>query len=255
MSLIILCILTFPSLIVSNTGDMAQKDVLDAKNAVRNTLLTGIAGSLFIVTSLFTWRQIQITREGQITDRYGAAVQQLAGDSITVRTGGIYALGRIAEDSKRDESTIVELLCAFCRERTAQTSQQLTGEFLSDRYRDVQIALDVLSRPQISTPVRLDGANLEDAYLGNANLVGGRFAWAKLAGARFQSADLRGATFREAQLEGANFEKADLSGADLSGADLSRANLRNAKVVDIRYNLQTRWPAGFAPPPRRSAVR
>jgi hypothetical protein len=116
MSLIVLCILVFPSLIVSNTGAMSQKDVLEAKNAVRNTLLTGIAGSLFVATSIFTWRQIQITREGQITDRYGAAVQQLADNSVTVRTGGIYALGRIAEDSARDEGTIVELLCAFCRE-------------------------------------------------------------------------------------------------------------------------------------------
>ena len=252
LALIVLSIMVFPHLIVSKTAGMPRKDVLEAENAVRNTLLTGIAGSLFIVTALFTWRQIQISQEGQITDRYETAVRQLAGSTPTERIGGIYALGRIAEDSRRDEPTVVELLASFCRNiarASAETANAHSSVYLSDRLPDVQVALEVLGRAELLSPPRLDGADISGAYLGEASLNRARFAWTNLAGARFQQADLRGAIFREANLTNTNFIGADLSGADLSQADLTGADLRNANLTGIGYDERTRWPEGFDPPP------
>jgi pentapeptide repeat protein len=246
--LILLSILEFPSWIIGSTGDMKRKEVLDAQNAVRSTLLTGIAGSLFAVTALFTWRQIQVAQEGQITGRYEAAVRQLASTSATERIGGIYALGRIAEDSKRDEPTIVELLGAFCRDN-GRPMKSGEPEYLSDRQMDIQVALDVLGRPTILSAARFDGGVLEGANFTDAYLKDSRFAWANLAGARFSRADLRRALFRRANLSGAILIESDLTGADLSNADMSGAKMTRAVLTDVQYNLATRWPAGIQPPP------
>jgi hypothetical protein len=62
-------------------------------------------GSLAITT-----RTYRLTQQGQITDRYSKAVEQLGDDKLDVRLGGIYALERIAIDSRRDHPTIVAVL-------------------------------------------------------------------------------------------------------------------------------------------------
>ncbi|WP_449339638.1 hypothetical protein [Streptomyces chartreusis] len=65
----------------------------------------------------FTWQSIQqvnteqtITREGQITDRYNAAVENLGHNSVEVRLDGIYALQRIMHDSHRDQPVVISVL-------------------------------------------------------------------------------------------------------------------------------------------------
>jgi hypothetical protein len=52
-----------------------------------------------LLGAFFTWRQLQISREGQVTDRFTRAVDQLGHPEVDVRLGGIYALERIAKDS------------------------------------------------------------------------------------------------------------------------------------------------------------
>jgi hypothetical protein len=51
-----------------------------------------------------------LARQGQVTDRYTKAIEQLGSDKLEVRIGGIYALERIAHDSPRDHPTIMEVL-------------------------------------------------------------------------------------------------------------------------------------------------
>ena len=46
-----------------------------------------------------TRQQLQIVEQGQITDRYNAAITNLGSPSVDVRLGGIYALQRIMQDS------------------------------------------------------------------------------------------------------------------------------------------------------------
>ena len=89
------------------------------------TALPGLAAAIALI---FTWlsinattnatnRQLQITQQGQVTDRYNAAITNLGSPSGDVRLGGIYALQRIMQDSPRDQPTIVAVLCAFIRGR------------------------------------------------------------------------------------------------------------------------------------------
>jgi hypothetical protein len=89
-----------------------------ALETARAQLLTLGAG-LFAAGALFyTARNFSLSRQGQMTDRYAKAVEQLGSDKMDVRIGGIYALERIAHDSRRDHSPIMEVLSAFVREQS-----------------------------------------------------------------------------------------------------------------------------------------
>src|SRR6266487_7025301 len=50
---------------------------LKAQNEVRTTLLQGLGGVVLLVGAFFTYRQLRTTREGQITERYTRAIDQL----------------------------------------------------------------------------------------------------------------------------------------------------------------------------------
>ena len=85
--------------------------------------VTALPGLAAVIALIFTWvavnatnNQLQITEQGQITDRYNAAITNLGSRSVDVRLGGIYALQRIMQDSPRDQPTVVAVLCAFVRD-------------------------------------------------------------------------------------------------------------------------------------------
>jgi hypothetical protein len=97
-------------------GGPAPTDRARAVNDIRTTLLQGLGGAALLVGAYFTWRQVQVAREGQLTERFTTAVGQLSNRSVDVRLGGIYALERIAIDSERDRQTTYEVLCAYVRQ-------------------------------------------------------------------------------------------------------------------------------------------
>src|SRR5271155_3394414 len=72
----------------SATGSLHETAVDNA----RGRLLALGAGLLAAGALLFTARNFTLSREGQVTDRYGKAIEQLGSDKLDVRIGGIYAL-------------------------------------------------------------------------------------------------------------------------------------------------------------------
>ena len=72
-------------------------------NDARSAVLQGIAGLVVVVGGAATWRQVRVSREGQITDRFTHAIDQLGCDKPEVRVGGIRALERIATNPRRTE--------------------------------------------------------------------------------------------------------------------------------------------------------
>jgi hypothetical protein len=91
-----------------------------ARDAARGRLLTLGAGLLAAGALLFTARNFWLSREGQVTDRYTKAIEQLGSDKLDVRIGGIYALERIARDSVKDHATVMEVLTTFIREHSRE---------------------------------------------------------------------------------------------------------------------------------------
>jgi uncharacterized protein YjbI with pentapeptide repeats len=190
-------------------------------------------------------RTYRLTQQGQITERYTKAIEQLGSDKLDVRLGGIYALERIATDSKRDHPTVVEVLSAFVREH----SQPSTGD--DDKggepTTDVLAAVTVLGRLPQRTQVsrgNLEGAYVESAELEHAHLERANLRGAHLRGANLDWAHLEGAILQRAHLEGAYLQHAHLQGADLLGANLEGAymggaNLRGAHLNGA--NLKGAW--------------
>ena len=67
---------------------MSAAELLKAKNDVRTTLLQGLAGGFLFVGLYLTYRTIQVNREGQITERFTRAIDQLGdGGELNVRWG------------------------------------------------------------------------------------------------------------------------------------------------------------------------
>jgi hypothetical protein len=183
-----------------------------------------------------------LTREGQITDRYTAAVTNLGDNNAEVRLGGLYALQRIAQDSPRDAPTIVNVICAYIRGHSPHETAH-DGKGPPPPTSDMAAALDILKTPlDENTPVDLHGANLAGADLTGAHLHGANLEYTDLEDADLTAADLRGAHLRDVDLTVATLATANLSGADLAvarmrAADLHAADLTAAQMsgADLTY--------------------
>ncbi len=225
------------------------------QNEVRTVLLQALGGSLLLVGALATWRQVQVSREGQITDRFTSAVEQLGSGAADIRIGGIHALERIARNSPRDRSTITEILTAYVTHHASwpggepdhpdhrpgsEVDMQLP--WLRTRAPDVQAALTVLGRrpPDPDDPrLVLFLVDLRRAYFAGARLTRIRLRRSNLTRAWLRTADLRRADLSEADLRHAEFRQANLANAYLRGtllqhADLSMTTLTDAVLADAR---------------------
>jgi len=158
---------------------------LEAITSTRTALLAGLIGVGALLTFWLNSRvyritaeTLRVTEQGQITERYTKAIEQLGSDKQDVRLGGIYALERIANDSPPDRATIEEVLTAFVRsqsplqDRIDEPSRYELEMPLRYSATDVQAALTVLGRrkPPTSQPQPLDlsGTDLAGANLHNA---------------------------------------------------------------------------------------
>ena len=81
---------------------------------VGGTVIVGVAG--FWANVRNTNKTTALALQGQVTERYNKAVEQLGSKEIDVRVGGIFASERIARDSARDQPTVMEVLAAFVRD-------------------------------------------------------------------------------------------------------------------------------------------
>src|SRR5215217_2094779 len=164
-----------------------------------------------------TQEQLDITRQGQITERFTRAIEQLGethdnGDpKLELRLGGIYALERIARDSpKRDSSTVMEVLTAYVRENASSLPPKE-----SPPPADILAIVDVLRRAKDYIPEEYRiHYDLRRTHLIRVDL---------------READLREAALQEANLQEANLYLANLQQADLREANLQAAILQAAK--------------------------
>jgi Pentapeptide repeats (8 copies) len=276
VGLLVACVLWFPRLLL--TADVGRHRVatMDAEmaakaiNDVRTTLLQGLGGGVLLLGAFFTWQQLRVTREGQVTDLYTKAIDQLdAAKALPVRVGGLHALERIARDSRVDQRMIAIVLCAYAR--TAMRKEPPTPERgLAERAADVQAALTILARwrRDLNEDPRwldLHGAEYQGARLHHAQLRGVQLFDAQLQGARLNNADLQDANLWQAQLQGAflvdaqlqraelgkaqlqgaNLWRADLQGAHLNDAQLQGAELGKAQLQSATATLATGWPEGW----------
>jgi hypothetical protein len=284
--LLVGCLTAFPAALVPRSlgppeGTLAANDYVNAQNDARSTLVSALAGLLLLVTAIFTWRQLVVSQESQVTDRYIKAVELLGNADLAVRVGAVHSLGRLAHDSPKDDRSIYTLLTAYVQNhspnamiRPAKADESEIWRSWLQRRRceldhpgdgslrkcaaDVQAALDVVGghpdvlsdglpmRPLL-TDSRLPGARLGHAQLDGADLRGAHLEFMDCRTDEAPYASFERADFRGAKLMRARFGEANLREAHLEGADLTGALLKQAAVAGALYDSRTVFPAGFDP--------
>lgn len=261
------------------------KEQADALNAVRQTLLTSLIGAAGLGGLAFTARTYYLSRRGQVTDRFSAAIGHLAAKELEERLGGIYALEHIMAESPRDHGTVLEVLCAFVRARAPKDQNRASANTgaATEPAADIDAVLTVLARrprrPEPNRPdlrdVDLSGLllrvfeftappNLRRVFLTGSDLRQADLRGLDLSLSALAAADLRGADLRQADLTRAGFYRADLQGAWLRGAtltgtgflgtDLSQvAGLTAEQLADALIDATTALPAALAGDPWVSA--
>ena len=181
-------------------------------------------------------KNAKAAQDKQITERFTKAIEILDSKNISIRLGGIFALERIAKDSKKDHWTIMEVLTAFVRENAPLKKEEIHQEQLPKIPTDIQAALTVIGRRYVDQDPENQGLNLQYTNLERASLSEAKLQGASLSEANLNRADLIRSKLQGASLIGANLQGASLIGANLQGASLSEANLQGAFLIGA--NLQ-----------------
>lgn len=261
--LLALALQYIPYLQVAHFGITDPKDLANAENSYRATLAQILGGVAVGIGIYFAWGNLVTAREGQITERFTRAVDQLGAidqsgnPAIEIRLGGIYALERIANESDKDYWPIMEILTAYVRKNSSievgdnnkvthismdiQANESTKCEVSNVRTvsLDIQAILAVLGKQknhfknEESNCINLHGTRLEGAYLRKAHFEDADLAYVHLEMANLIDAHLDRANLMEAHLELARLDRSKLQeavllGAYFSGACLDGANLKKA---------------------------
>jgi hypothetical protein len=194
-------------------------------------IMAGVAGAVGIY---FTWRgqgitqerqqisreniettrqtaeeQLRLTREGQFTERFPRALDQLGatddGGSVRleIRLGAIYEFEQIARLSRDHHWPIMEILTTYIRNNASRRGYEEAFEELGSPQADIQAILTIIGRRSVyHRDVELGPIDLRDTALRRAYLQG-----ASLQGAYLQEADLREANLRGAYLQGVDLRE------------------------------------------------
>lgn len=212
------------------------------------TVFTVVGGVAIFWNIVVSRHQLAATQEYNITDRFSKAVEQLGHSEVAVRMGGVYALGRIAQDSLRDYWSVMEILAVFVRDKKPLAHDIDTQPISYDR--DAQAAIVVIGRRENNykfseRAIYLNYADLRGMAFFEANYSNIRFHNSDLRQANFYRANLTASRFWKAQLEGTNFTESDLRNADMEAANLQGADLQGASLSNCRFTDANLHQANF----------
>ena len=213
-------------------------------------------------------KQAEIATDRQITDNLTRAFDQLGSEERAVRLGAVYALARIAHDSKRDHHPIMEAITSYVRDQVPYfrgkdieiseelqvfsdkpENQALLQEILPDYereqpklYPEIQAILSILGQRNAANEPFGKRLDLSRTDLRGANLCGlslneSSYMYSNLQRAQILGAHLEEANFAFANLKGARFIDAHLNNADFTGADLEGAYFDGATLVGANFEM------------------
>jgi len=274
-----------PTETLERLSDRDRQELTDARlklqNDLRTTALQAVAGLAVLAGAFLGFQQLsedhrqataarELAVQGQASERFTRAIDQLGNNRVEVQLGGIYGLEQIAQQTPDNRVAVTQVLVAYLHRRsphpanaTAQPAQPLRV-----RAPEVQAALTVLGRrlPGSSADPPLDlsnldlrgatitqgdtvvdptgrseykAANLSDADLSGTDLRGASVFGVDLEGARFRGADLRGATFVAVRFaEGGTIPASGSGSTRFEGADLRGADLEavDASSPDLGFD-------------------
>jgi Pentapeptide repeats (8 copies) len=229
-----------------------EKDKVIINNGMYAALLQALGPMVLGITAYVGYlnftigeKNLKVTEDKQVTERFSKAIEHLGSDKIDIRLGGIYTLEKIVISSPEYHWTIVEILSAFIREKCQiersmiNSNNSETGEIITTEENpfsinsqnssnqikkiavDIQAAITVLGRRNV------DLEDSEEQYINlmEVNLAGVNMNNSNFSHANFIGSDLSGATLWNARLISCHLDRANLYQARLTYADLSKASL------------------------------
>lgn len=291
--IIFLLIALYPEWQVSQYGITNVTEKADLTNQYRTTsiqVITGVAqilgGIVLLMGLYFAWgnlkatqdslkttqeiaqENIRVAQENQITDRFIRAVDQLGNDKKAIRSGGIYALNRIANESDEDYWPIMQVLTSFIRQKSPyptyvdiKDEDNATCEKMSyyeyvlylekklesginapqvvECYRKVEVPVDVQAAIYVISKRRYFNSSCVDLKNPNSHLnkeqeslflYGTNLFSVDLNQAHLEAAVLSACFLCMANLSNACLQYANILGTNLYRADLEDANLEKANL-------------------------
>jgi hypothetical protein len=227
--------------------------------SVRKDLVVAVAqilaGTALLSGLYFTWRTLQVNREGQITERFTRAIDQLGNESEDVRLGGIYALERISRESQEDHWPIMEILTAYVRQHAYWLGEVVwegakgDGEpsYGAEGHSDAPLESE---SPDVTYPASVTvQAVMTVLRRRTRSFRHGEPEPLDLRGTRLVETNLQGANLQGANLHRANLHRANLQGANLRSVNLSGAILTQEQLEETRSGDEnTRLPSHLKPP-------
>ena len=159
--------------------------------------------------------------------------------NIEVRTGALYALERVAQDSPRDHIQIMEIITAYVRENSPFNTSKTLRVRSTLPSTDIRAALTIIGRrtPSQILLERSDKRQSADGYrldLRNTNLKE-----VDLSNLNFEFAQLNESDMQGVNLSGALIKKAYLGFTQLQGVDLSEAQMQGVLLIGARMDNST----------------
>jgi hypothetical protein len=116
------------------------------QNDVRTTALQAVAGLAILATTVLAFQQLSDDRQqanatralslqGQASERFTRAVDQLGSHRREVQLGGIYGLEQIAQQAPDNRVAVSEVLVAFIHRRAPRPANPTTGRLRELRAR------------------------------------------------------------------------------------------------------------------------
>lgn len=225
----------------SLAGADRQKAISDARLGIASVLAVLATAGGFA----YTIRTYRLSRQGQISDRYIKAIEQLSNQNPDIRIGGIYALYQTTRDAPEYQDTAIEVLAAYIRNRTpwsnTPTPTSQVPRLATDQadailpQPDIRNALAVLRNLVQSvskTGLDLTHSNLASADLMEMYLVDAKLTDTNLNGAKLSKADMRGADLRGTRLTNVQLYGADFTDVRLNRGQISKVDLREVKGLE-----------------------
>ncbi|WP_394614888.1 hypothetical protein JNUCC0626_34320 [Lentzea sp. JNUCC 0626] len=224
--------------------------------------LTVVAGVGGVVALVVAYRKQRISESAEtreqtklLTERFGAACNQIGNESPTVRLAGIYALASLADEWPAQRQMCIDVLCSYLR---IPYEPLVESEWYLDAESEVRFAItSVISRHlRDGAPVSWQGHDFDlvRAVLRSADFSGitmssgtlflslARFpaGWISFDGMKVTGGEVwfGGACFEGARMtfDGAEFAagKVKFEGAEFTGGEVSFRNARFAgALVDL----------------------
>ena len=209
-----------------------------------------VGGTAVLAAAFFAWKRLEVNQQGQITERFTRAIDQLGAThsngekNLEVRLGAIYALERIAQESQRDHWPIMEVLTAYVREhakRPKNASGAWSDEKLEPSPPDIQAIMTVLARRRHEfedegmhvldlSKIHLDGVNCSNGFFRKAN-----FASSSIKNADFDGVFAEKVNFGDSCLYNISMNQARLREASLWLARLKVVSFENSTMIGVSF--------------------